>query len=199
VGKGQAWRARFVMTAKAHEPPKVSLVGANNNPPDAAIVSMATEASAALASGLTPELVDDGLGGTYFISRRSPGAPGNKKKICVFKPRDEEPNAINNPKKQRHEEYVALGAPGLKGGIRVGDAALNEWAAYAIDSTERARHFSRVPPTAVVRIEHSAFFDADADAGDAYRSADSSGAHAPFRSRKTKVGSLQQFVHHGTF
>ena len=33
-------------------------------------------------------------------------------------------------------------------------------AAYAIDSTERSRHFSRVPPTAVVRIEHSAFFDA---------------------------------------
>lgn len=64
--------------------------------------------------------------GTYFISRKLPD--GREEKICVFKPRDEEPNAINNPKREQQEATIAVGAPGLKGGIRVGDAALNECA-----------------------------------------------------------------------
>ena len=60
--------------------------------------------------------------------------------IGVFKPRDEEPNAINNPKQQQQQQaHAALGAPGLKGGIRVGDAALNEWAGA------RPHHSSRTP------------------------------------------------------
>ena len=196
-----------------------------------------------------------------LAGRRQGG--GGSEKICVFKPRDEEPNAINNPKGQT--SHAAVGAPGLKGGIRVGDAALNEWAgtpsaiylsptyrprpstrhcpsyacsdsplhhlglvlhaapalslahrpprppprlphlpphshhlpppphtAYLLDSTDRARHFSRVPPTWIVRIEHSAFFDADADGM-------AQPGSSPFRARKTKVGSLQQFVHHDGF
>ena len=47
-----------------------------------------------------------------------------------------------------------------------------------------------MPPTAIVRIEHSAFFDSSADAV---------GKASPFRSRKTKVGSLQRFVSHDGF
>ena len=63
-------------------------------------------------------------------------------------------------------------------------------AAYLLDSTDRAAHFSRVPPTAIVHVEHSAFFDAEADGA----------THAcGLRSRKTKVGSLQQFVKHDGF
>ena len=130
------WRARFVLSAKAQEP-KVSLVG-HGTPHSAAVVDMAADASAALAAGTTPELVDDGLGGTYFISKRLPG--GRETKICVFKPRDEEPNAVNNPKQQQQQQQaVAVGAPGLKGGIRVGDAALNEWAGVCPSPSVRIR------------------------------------------------------------
>ena len=115
-----------MLSAKALEP-KVSLVGGGAHCPR--VAQMAGAASEALATGVVPELVDDGLGGTYFISARRPGAASHaaSTKISVFKPRDEEPNAINNPKQQTSGTQ-ALGAPGLKGGIRVGDAALNEWA-----------------------------------------------------------------------
>ena len=109
----------------------------------------------------------------------------------VFKPRDEEPNAINNPKPAQQESHAAhVGEAGLKGGIRVGDAALNEAAAYILDS--RAGHFSRVPPTVVARSEHHAFFDAASGEGTSYDEA----TRSPFRSLKTKVGSLQRFVSH---
>ena len=127
------WRTRFVLSASQSNP-KVSLVGQGAHP--SPVSEMANAAAAALAQGVQPELVDDGLGGTYFISRRGPGGHGSEK-ICVFKPRDEEPNAINNPKQQQ-QGSAALGAPGLKGGIRVGDAALNEWAGtHAPASPER--------------------------------------------------------------
>ena len=125
-GRMEPWRRKFVLETAQRQPPKVQLVG-SGTPHSPAVAEMAREASAALASGVTPELVDDGLGGTYFISKLEPG--GGQTKISVFKPRDEEPNAINNPKQLRDStQQKAVGAPGLKGGIRVGDAALNEWA-----------------------------------------------------------------------
>lgn len=40
-----------------------------------------------------PKLVEDGLGGTYFIKGQDGGEP-----IAVFKPKDEEAMAVNNPK-----------------------------------------------------------------------------------------------------
>ena len=63
----EPWRARFVLSAQNVAPPKVVLVG-SGAPQDAAVESMAADASAALASGLAPELVDDGLG----VSRPPP-------------------------------------------------------------------------------------------------------------------------------
>ena len=63
-------------------------------------------------------------------------------------------------------------------------------AAYLLDSTPRSSHFSRVPPTAIVHVEHSAFFDAQKDGAT---------NACGLRSRKTKVGSLQQFVPHDGF
>ena len=131
------WRTRFVLSASANSP-KVSLVGSSLShlPP---VVNMAASASAALASGVVPELVDDGLGGTYFISRRGVSGKATEK-ICVFKPRDEEPNAINNPKQRQQASATVVGAPGLKGGIRVGDAALNEWAGTRRAAPSPTRH-----------------------------------------------------------
>ena len=67
-------------------------------------------------------------------------------------------------------------------GIRIGQGALNECAAWLLDSSERSRGFSRVPPTAQAATEHSVFYSAaEAKAG------------SQFRMLKAKVGSLQRF------
>lgn len=49
-------------------------------------------ARAGLKSGHAPKLASAGTGGSYFIA----GADG--KPVAVFKPLDEEPCAVNNPK-----------------------------------------------------------------------------------------------------
>ena len=49
-------------------------------------------ARAGLRSGHAPKLASAGTGGSYFIA----GADG--KPVAVFKPLDEEPCAVNNPK-----------------------------------------------------------------------------------------------------
>ena len=172
-----SWRSRFVLSAKAQAPRKMELVG--DSACDALAADLVRRASLALDAGVSPTLVDDGLGGTYFIRDE------HGDELSVFKPRDEEPNAINNPK---NEGRSGLGEAGLKGGIRIGDAAFNEAAAYLLDA--RSGHFSRVPPTAIARSEHSAFFDVSSGEGNSYDEA----VHSPFRSLKTKVGSLQRFV-----
>ena len=56
------WRTRFVLSAKA-QTPKLQLLGTPT--PDAR--SLVGQASAALDAGARPTLVEDGLGGTYFI------------------------------------------------------------------------------------------------------------------------------------
>ena len=174
-----SWRSRFVLSAKAQAPRKMELVG--DSACDALAADLVRRASLALDAGVSPTLVDDGLGGTYFIRDE------HGDELSVFKPRDEEPTAINNPK---NEGRSGLGEAGLKGGIRIGDAAFNEAAAYLLDA--RSGHFSRVPPTAIARSEHSAFFDVSSGEGNSYDEA----VHSPFRSLKTKVGSLQRFVSH---
>lgn len=141
---------------------------------------MVADCCVALDSGVVPKLVCDGLGGTYFIDDL------NGTHQCVFKPRDEEPCAPNNPKRERADaadRFVSLGSVGLKDGIVVGEAALNEQAAYLLDSSERSRHFCRVPPTALVLTEHSSFYDVASGEG----SSGNEASHAPFRSLKTKV------------
>lgn len=50
------------------------------------------KARAGLAAGQTPKLASSGTGGSYFI------ADTKGKNVAVFKPEDEEPMAINNPK-----------------------------------------------------------------------------------------------------
>lgn len=50
------------------------------------------KARAGLAAGQAPKLASSGTGGSYFI------ADARGKNVAVFKPEDEEPMAINNPK-----------------------------------------------------------------------------------------------------
>jgi len=176
-----SWRSRFVLAAR-RRCPTVTLLGSG----DVSQMRLVADACAALDAGAAPTLVDDGLGGTYFVRRP------NGEQTCVFKPMDEEPCALNNPKASQQPHVAGLGCSGLRSGILIGEAALNECLAYALDSTERARHFCQVPTTASVRTEHVAFFDSMSGEGSSYDEA----LQSPFRIRKEKVGSLQRYVAH---
>jgi hypothetical protein len=91
-----------------------------------------------LLSGGKPQLVEEGMGGTYFC----PDKRGNP--MAVFKPRDEEPCAPENPKSLTGN----LGDMGIKPGIRSGEQAIREVAAYILD-----RGLARVPVTIMVSLD----------------------------------------------
>lgn len=57
-------------------------------------------ARAGLKNGHAPKLASSGTGGSYFIA----GADG--KPVAVFKPLDEEPLAVNNPKMHKVCKFV---------------------------------------------------------------------------------------------
>lgn len=98
----------------------------------------------AMNTGVDPIPVQSGLGGAYYF-RNSKG-----ESVAIVKPTDEEPFAPNNPK-----GFVgrALGQPGLKRSVRVGETGFREVAAYLLDYG----NFANVPPTALVKITHSIF------------------------------------------
>lgn len=115
----------------------------------------------------------EGTGGVYFM----PDVSGNRY-ISVFKPMDEEPMAVNNPRGLP----VSTNGEGLKGGTRVGEGAFREVAAYILDHPKSGRRsfsghemgFAGVPPTTMVKCFHKAF----------NHSTDV----------KVKIGSLQSFM-----
>jgi len=74
------------------------------------------------------ELCSEGVGGTYFVR------DGKRKRFAVFKPRDEEPGAVNNPKN-------LLQCPLLP----PGGGAIREVAAYLLD-----RNYADVPETYLI-------------------------------------------------
>ncbi|KAJ6833760.1 phosphatidylinositol 4-kinase gamma 5-like [Iris pallida] len=92
----------------------------------------------AMKSGLDPIPVHSGLGGAYYF-RNSRG-----ESVAIVKPTDEEPFAPNNPK-----GFVgkAIGQPGLKRSVRVGETGFREVAAYLLDHDR----FANVPPTVLSR------------------------------------------------
>lgn len=94
--------------------------------------------------GHAPELCHEGVGGTYFMCNK------NGKRVAVFKPQDEEPFHVNNPKgfRPRRESDA-----GFKNGILVGEASVRECAAYLLDHGQ----FAGVPATSLCLCEHSAF------------------------------------------
>ncbi|KAJ7953962.1 Phosphatidylinositol 4-kinase [Quillaja saponaria] len=99
--------------------------------------------------------------------------------VAIVKPTDEEPFAPNNPK-----GFVgkALGQPGLKRSVRVGETGFREVAAYLLDYD----HFANVPPTALVKITHSIFNVNDGVNG-----------NKPQKKKLvSKIASLQQFIRH---
>ncbi|KAK3222764.1 hypothetical protein Dsin_009789 [Dipteronia sinensis] len=127
----------------------------------------------AIKMGIDPVLVHGGLGGAYYF-RNSRG-----ENVAIVKPTDEEPFAPNNPK-----GFVgkALGQPGLKRSVRVGETGIREVAAYLLDYD----HFANVPPTALVKITHSIFNVNDGVNGNKSQK----------KNLVSKIASFQQFIKH---
>lgn len=144
------------------------------------------QARRALALGLKPEFVLDGSGGTYFLH------DARKCKISVFKPADEEPYAVNNPRGY-------LPQPGqnmfLREGIVPGEACIREVAAFILDHGG----FSAVPMTTLVEARHPSFNSNGArlkvsEGGAAIGSHSISTNSSTKSSPSKKVGSFQEFV-----
>jgi len=124
------------------------------------------EASVSALGNDAIELCDEGTGGAYFIK----GQEGDR--LAIFKPHDEEPGSPGNPKTPVLSEFesISSASPGRKG-IRLGEAALRERAAFLLDR----QGFFDVPFTTLAEMT--------------LPSNDSSSS-----SPSKKFGSLQQFV-----
>lgn len=138
---------------------------------------MIQSVSEGLARGKQPIRSSEGTGGTYFMQ----DASGNRY-VSIFKPMDEEPLAVNNPRGLP----LSPNGEGLKRGTRVGEGAWREVAAYLLDrpNGESETGFAGVPPTIMVQCLHRGFnhpkgFDCS--------------------NENVKVGSLQMFIkNHGS-
>jgi hypothetical protein len=125
------------------------------------------EVQQSLLSGVVPRLTDDGTGGTYKIYNRT-----KRNVIAMFKPRDEEAFAPNNPR-----NYIgAEEAPGIRPGMYSTFGASREVAAYLMDHDQ----FANVPRTAHVHMMHPSFNNPRKDDGSV--------------DVIWKTGSLQEFV-----
>ncbi|CAI9779282.1 unnamed protein product [Fraxinus pennsylvanica] len=126
----------------------------------------------AMKNGVDPLPVRSGLGGAYYFRNI------RSETVAIVKPTDEEPFAPNNPK-----GFVgkALGQPGLKRTVRVGETGYREVAAYLLDY----EHFANVPPTALVKITHS-IFNVNGVNGNKPQS----------KKLVSKIASFQQFISH---
>jgi hypothetical protein len=130
----------------------------------------------ALRNGVTPVPVSGGLGGVYYFSN------SNGENAAIVKPNDEEPFAPNNPK-----GFVgsALGQPGLKRSVRVGETGFREVAAYLLDYDNSAN----VPPTLLVKIYHPVFHV------NGVNRANNNAAEGGMQTI-SKIASLQQYIPH---
>ncbi|CAJ1974394.1 unnamed protein product [Sphenostylis stenocarpa] len=135
--------------------------------------------SEGLEKGCKPIQSSEGSGGAYLMQDSS-----GSKYISVFKPIDEEPMAINNPRGLP----ISEDGEGLKKGTRVGQGALREVAAYILDHPRkgpRSYHnneepgFAGVPPTVMVKCLHKGFHNVEG-----YQNV----------SGNVKIGSLQMFM-----
>ncbi|CAL5070639.1 unnamed protein product [Urochloa decumbens] len=132
----------------------------------------------AIRNGVDPVPISSGLGGSYYFRN----IIGDR--VAIVKPTDEEPFAPNNPK-----GFVgrALGQPGLKKSVRVGETGFREVAAYLLDH----ENFANVPATALVKITHSIFnINCPVNGGGP------APAHDQKQQVNSKIASFQQFIAH---
>ncbi|KAI4378179.1 hypothetical protein MLD38_015699 [Melastoma candidum] len=129
-----------------------------------------------LERGNPPLRSSEGTGGAYFMQDIS-----GQEYVSVFKPLDEEPMALNNPRGLP----VSVDGQGMKRGTRVGEGAFREVAAYILDHPcsdlldDVGIGFAGVPPTVMVRCLHRDF-----NYPEGFK----------FSSSNIKIGSLQMFV-----
>jgi hypothetical protein len=106
--------------------------------------------------GFDPIRSMEGTGGAYFMQDSY-----GERFVSVFKPIDEEPVAVNNPRGLP----LSSDGEGLKKGTRVGEGAFREVAAYILDHPESGRRslfggskgFAGVPPTLMIKCLHKGF------------------------------------------
>ncbi|KAF5460541.1 hypothetical protein F2P56_020405 [Juglans regia] len=128
--------------------------------------------------GNRPMRSSEGTGGAYFMQDSL-----GQEYVSVFKPIDEEPMAVHNPRGLP----VSSNGEGLKRGTKVGEGALREVAAYILDHPRsgprslsgEAMGFAGVPPTTMVRCLHKGF-----NHPEGYECT----------SKNVKIGSLQLFM-----
>ncbi|KAJ7952158.1 phosphatidylinositol 4-kinase gamma 4-like, partial [Quillaja saponaria] len=131
-----------------------------------------------LEKGNHPVRSSEGTGGTYFMQCSS-----GQEYVSVFKPADEEPMAVNNPRGLP----ISSNGEGLKKGTKVGEGAVREVAAYILDHPRRglrlvsgeALGFAGVPPTTIVQCLHKGFNHPEG---------------YDHSSKDVKIGSLQMFM-----
>ncbi|KAI3711470.1 hypothetical protein L2E82_41580 [Cichorium intybus] len=119
-----------------------------------------------LRNGNYPVRSSEGTGGAYMMIDAS-----GSKYVSVFKPIDEEPMAVNNPRGLP----LSMDGEGLKKGTSVGEGAFREVAAYVLDHpNNKGLGFSGVPPTLLATCLHPGFNHPEGV--------------------KEKIGSLQMFM-----
>ncbi|KAK7369791.1 hypothetical protein VNO80_11836 [Phaseolus coccineus] len=131
-----------------------------------------------LKRGNDPIRSSEGTGGTYFMQDST-----GQEYVSVFKPMDEEPMAVNNPRGLP----CSPNGEGLKIGTKVGEGALREVAAYLLDHPKSGPRllsgeevgFSGVPPTVMVQCLHKKFNHPNGFS---------------CSSKDVKIGSLQKFT-----
>jgi hypothetical protein len=131
-----------------------------------------------LEKGNEPIRSSEGTGGAYFMQNSL-----DQDYVSVFKPIDEEPMAVYNPR----DLPVSTNGEGLKRGTKVGEGALREVAAYILDHPRSGPRmlsgetigFAGVPPTIMVHCLHKGFNHPEGYEG---------------KSKNIKIGSLQLFM-----
>ncbi|KVH89029.1 phosphatidylinositol 4-kinase gamma 4-like [Cynara cardunculus var. scolymus] len=137
------------------------------------LLDLVTSTNEGLRKGNYPIRSSEGTGGAYFMMDAS-----GTKYLSVFKPIDEEPMAVNNPRGLP----LSVDGEGLKKGTTVGEGALREVAAYILDHPKGGHRsfsgehkgFAGVPPTLLAMCLHEGFNHPDGV--------------------KEKIGSLQMFM-----
>ncbi|XP_057454821.1 phosphatidylinositol 4-kinase gamma 4-like [Lotus japonicus] len=123
---------------------------------DSGIWNMINSTYDGLDNGNYPIRSAEGTGGAYIMLDST-----GQKYVSVFKPIDEEPMAVNNPRGLP----LSLDGEGLKKGTRVGQGAFREVAAYVLDHPMSGRRslfgdekgFAGVPPTVMAKSLHKGF------------------------------------------
>lgn len=98
----------------------------------------------AMLSGIQPRLTDEGTGATYMLKDTTASHC-----LAVFKPKDEEAFAPQNPRGYVGKEDT----PGLRSGVLSTQQAAREVAAYLLDHDK----FANVPETTLCHAKHPKF------------------------------------------